>query len=83
MTGISPTSHGFTILTDHQKQKADAIILACGGKANSKLGSDGSGYAIAKELGHTMVPVVPALVQLKVKNHRLPKPRGSVRDAWS
>lgn len=27
VTGISPTSHGFTVLTDHQKQKADAVIL--------------------------------------------------------
>lgn len=42
------------------KQKADAVILACGGKASSKLGSDGSGYTLAKGLGHTMVPVVPA-----------------------
>ena len=81
VTGISPTSHGFTILTDHQKQKADAVILACGGKANSKLGSDGSGYALAKQLGHTMVPVVPALVQLKVKNHPFAKAAGVRTDA--
>lgn len=81
VTGISPTSHGFTVLTDHQKQKADAVILACGGKANSKLGSDGSGYALAKELGHTMVPVVPALVQLKVKNHPFAKAAGVRTDA--
>ena len=81
VTGISPTSHGFTVLTDHQKQKADAVILACGGKANSRLGSDGSGYALAKELGHTMVPVVPALVQLKVKNHPFAKAAGVRTDA--
>ena len=81
VTGISPTSHGFTVLTDHQKQKADAVILACGGKANSKLGSDGSGYALAKQLGHTMVPVVPALVQLKVKNHPFAKAAGVRTDA--
>ena len=48
VTGISPTSHGFTVLTDHQKQKADAVILACGGKANSKLGSDGSGSSVCQ-----------------------------------
>lgn len=47
--------------------EGDAVILACGSKAGQKLGSDGSGYAIAKILGHHMIPVVPALVQLKCK----------------
>ena len=45
----------------------DSVVLACGSKAASKLGSDGSGYDLAKKLGHKMVPVVPALVQLKCK----------------
>lgn len=81
VTDIVPVSHGFTISTGKQKTKADVIILACGGKANSKLGSDGSGYTLAKKLGHTMVPVVPALVQLKVKNHPFAKAAGVRTDA--
>ena len=81
VTDIVPASHGFTIRTEKYKQKADAVILACGGKANSKLGSDGSGYSLAKKLGHTMVPVVPALVQLKVKNHPFVKAAGVRTDA--
>ncbi len=56
--------------------KADKVILACGGKASPALGSDGSGYQLAKSLGHTIVPVVPALVQLRVKNHPLKKAAG-------
>ncbi len=47
--------------------EGNAVILACGSKAAEKLGSDGSGYTIAKSLGHQIVPVVPALVQLKCK----------------
>lgn len=43
----------------------DRVILACGSKAAPKTGSDGSGYKLAKQLGHTIVPTVPALVQLK------------------
>lgn len=43
----------------------DRIILACGGKAAPKTGSDGSGYILAGQLGHSLVPVVPALVQLR------------------
>lgn len=42
------------------------LILACGGKTAPNTGSDGSGYTLAKSLGHSMVPPLPALVQLKL-----------------
>lgn len=45
----------------------DRVILACGGRAASKTGSDGSGYRLAEMLGHSLVPVVPALVQLRCR----------------
>lgn len=45
----------------------DAVILACGSKASNISGSDGSGYALAKSVGHSLVPVLPALVQLHCK----------------
>ncbi len=45
----------------------DAVILACGGKAAPKTGSDGSGNKLAKQLGHTLIPCVPALVQLRCR----------------
>ncbi len=45
----------------------DRVILACGGRAAPKTGSDGSGYRLAEMLGHSIVPVVPALVQLKCR----------------
>ncbi len=47
--------------------QAKKVIIATGGMASSKLGSDGSGYYFLKELGHKIVPVVPALVQLKAE----------------
>lgn len=81
ITDIVPVSKGFLIKADKDKQKADTVILACGGKANPKLGSDGSGYTLAKALGHTMIPVVPSLVQLKVKNHPYAKAAGVRTDA--
>lgn len=43
---------------------ANAVILACGGKASPKTGSDGNGYALAASLGHRIVTPVPALVPL-------------------
>lgn len=43
------------------------VILSTGGKASPKLGSDGSGYFLAKQLGHSITTVVPALIGLKAK----------------
>lgn len=45
----------------------DRVILSCGGKAAPKTGSDGSGYKLAGMLGHSIIPVVPALVQLRCR----------------
>lgn len=49
----------------------DRVILACGGKAAPKTGSDGSGFALARQLGHSLIPTVPALVQLKCREEFL------------
>lgn len=54
-----------------QKYTFDAVIVACGSKAAPKTGSDGSGYKLAKKLGHSMIPTVPALVQLKCREDYL------------
>jgi len=44
---------------------AKRVILATGGMALPRTGSDGSGYSLAKALGHTVTPrVFPALVPL-------------------
>ena len=62
---VVKTNHQFEITTDKENYMCDAVILATGGKASSVLGSDGSGYDLAKHFGHNISPVVPALVQLK------------------
>ena len=43
---------------------ADAVVLATGGLSFPRTGSDGSGYALALALGHTLVPTMPALTPL-------------------
>lgn len=57
----------FSVRTKQSEYHCDAVILATGGKAAPVLGSDGSGYALAKSMGHTISPVVPALVQLRCR----------------
>lgn len=73
---IRKTKKGFLIETSEGKLEGRCIILALGGKASKVLGSDGSGYDLAKSFGHSMIPVVPALVQLRTKKHPLLKASG-------
>jgi predicted Rossmann fold flavoprotein len=40
---------------------ARAVVLATGGRSLPKTGSDGAGYEIAQQLGHSIVPTTPAL----------------------
>jgi len=44
--------------------EADAVVLATGGLSFPRTGSDGTGYALALTLGHSLVPPVPALTPL-------------------
>ena len=54
----------FSVYTSQGRFNADYVVLATGGKAQSALGSDGSGYELASSFGHTVTPLSPALVQL-------------------
>lgn len=51
--------------------KCNKLVLSCGGKSAPNTGSDGSGFSLAKSLGHNIIPPTPGLVQLKLKHHRL------------
>lgn len=43
---------------------ADAVVLAVGGASYPLTGSTGDGYAMARDAGHHIVPIFPALVPL-------------------
>ena len=62
---IQPVKREIRVTTDKKTITVDSVILACGSKAAPVTGSDGSGYQLAKLLGHRVVPVLPALVQLR------------------
>lgn len=47
------------------------LLLCTGGKSAPKTGSDGSGFTLAKKLGHSIVNPIPALVQLKLNHNKL------------
>ncbi len=49
--------------------RADRVILAAGGMAFPKSGSDGSGYNLAMDLGHNIVQPLPGLVALTAEEN--------------
>ena len=56
---------------------ADCVILACGGKAAPVHGSDGTGYLLAKQLGVSVTPILPALAPLRIE--QFPKALKGIR----
>ena len=55
------------VVDDRGRQyEADAVIVATGGLSYPTTGSTGDGYSFAKETGHTVTPLSPALVPFNV-----------------
>lgn len=52
------------VRTESGDYSAQSVILACGGASYPGTGSNGEGYRLAKQAGHTVVPPVPSLVPL-------------------
>ncbi len=68
---ISKSDDGLSLmLSDGQNIRARCVILATGGMALPKSGSDGAGLGILKRLGHTIVPTTPALTPLVLRADR-------------
>lgn len=59
---------GFEVFHRLGSLRSRSVILATGGRSVPKTGSDGSGYAVARSLGHTVAPTHPALVPLVLES---------------
>ncbi len=64
---IEKRKEQFVLTTNQDTFIASKVIISTGGCASSDLGSDGSGYTIAKQLGHHTSELVPALTALRSK----------------
>lgn len=80
VTGIQKGGDGFRISSAQSGVEAKRVILATGGLAYPQLGANGSGFQIAKSLGHSTTKLFPALVQLKTDPKRA-KPLKGARSA--
>lgn len=64
VTTIERAAAGFQVHTARGLYAARHVVLATGGQSLPKSGSDGLGYKLAQSLGHTLVPLTPALEPL-------------------
>ena len=64
---IEPTADGLDVVTPLRRIHSKAVILTTGGQSFPKCGTTGDGYGFARNLGHTIVPVRPALVPLALR----------------
>ena len=61
---IIESDHIKGVETEIKKYPCDSVILASGGASYPGTGSTGDGYELAKLVGHTIIPIRPALVPL-------------------
>ncbi len=59
----------FRVYGNGKRFESENLILATGGCAQEKLGSNGSGYALAKGFTHSITDTFPALVGLEAKGN--------------
>lgn len=52
------------VVTDKDRYDTDAVILCTGGASYPRTGSTGDGYRMAKEVGHKVTTIRPALIPL-------------------
>jgi predicted Rossmann fold flavoprotein len=75
---------GFRLVTNAGEVfECSRLIICCGGKSFPASGSDGSGFTLAKQLGHSIVKPIPSLVQLKLRYDHLKALSGVKFDGYA
>lgn len=64
VTKIEKGNSSFSVTTNQGIFECDSLVLASGSMAYPKTGSDGMGYEFLKNMNHTIIKPLPALVQL-------------------
>lgn len=52
------------VVTGKETYRADAVVIATGGKSYPATGSTGDGYILASQVGHTITDIRPSLVPI-------------------
>ncbi len=75
---VSEKDHvlGVRLIDSGKLIEANAVVVATGGASYPATGSSGDGYTLARDLGHTIVPIRPASVPLVVTSKLVSKLEG-------
>lgn len=68
---IKRDNNKFIVISDCNQIYVDKLVIATGSYASPKTGSNGMGYDFLKNMGHSIIKVLPSLVQLKTKGNFL------------
>lgn len=68
VSSIYKTDDKFYVNTNNGSYLFDIVIIATGGSSYKLTGSTGDGYKFAEKLGHTIIPPVPALSSIILKD---------------
>ncbi len=69
VTNIKKVNEQFVVNTSKDTYLVDFVVIATGGLAYPSTGSTGDGYKFAKNFGHTVIELVPALTGIKIKEN--------------
>lgn len=61
----------FTIHSGGELYTSPVLVIAAGGSSYPATGSDGSGFALAASLGHTIIETTPALAPVYMENYTM------------
>ena len=62
----------FKVYSENKKVvTGNKVLITTGGQSYPELGSNGSGFELAKELGHKITKLTPSIVQLKTEKHKV------------
>ena len=71
-TAITQDAAGYTVTYTHARvvhtARAPAVVYACGGSAYPQVGTDGSGFALLRALGHTVTRQAAGIVPLETRD---------------
>lgn len=81
VTKLEKEVNSFKIFSATEIITANKVIVATGGTAAPKTGSDGFGYKLLKKMGHSVIKPQPSLVQLRTKGNFLKSWSGVRTDA--
>ncbi len=66
IVGLKRDDSGFVLRQRGESHQAERVVIACGGCASPQFGSNGSGFELARRLGHRITDLRPALTPWEI-----------------